>query len=209
MTALGFNGRHSVGDNANGRGDTVLRSENVHGSLRHYDHLVAEISDRTYGLPLRLRWTRKDCMQCRYYRLGQLLQKQAQVIFVPTLRPLTPGKRRLAPNAIQAKLVLNVDGIGIRGIDRVRNRAVTFLVTLLNSPADLGAVRTQHVGLVNGCNATRGGGIRGTYRRDQISGKGRNTTSTRNGGRDEDYAYASDNTLGGPRRMIRRWCEHD
>ena len=97
----------------------------------------------------------------------------------------------VAPDPVEAELVLDVHRVGGRLVDRSGRPPVAGAVPLPDAPADLGAVRPSGVRLVDrGGNATDRwvGRLHGGH---EIGGEGGYAAATRYGGGDKSDAQES------------------
>src|SRR5256886_7676121 len=139
MPAARDDRRHAVLDHDGTLRDAVDVPEQPRRGLRHDDDPRAVLRDPAHGLAdLRFRLG-QDRVERGDDRLLQGFEKRHAVVVVNTV----------APDTVKTELVLEVDGVDGRFVDRSCDPAVAFLVPLLDAPPDVGPVGARRVRLVN------------------------------------------------------------
>src|SRR5207237_3896390 len=91
----------------------------------------------------------------------------------------------VAPDAVETKIMLQVDGVDRSLIYRARGAAVALFVALLDAPADIRPVCARGVRLVDRRSHATDRWVGCFYSRHQIGGKGCDSAAPGNSGSDE------------------------
>ncbi len=163
--------RHAVLDDRGLFRDVVDVPQEPRGGVTHdHDDVAAlrRVADRLQRPGLRS-W--RHGVQRDHHRLRQMLEEHREVIVVQTVMPLT----------VQAELVLDVDDVDARGVDRSRRITIGAPVLLADAPAHLRPVRPCGARLVDGDLDRADRGVRDLHGGEQIAGERGDAAAARHG----------------------------
>src|SRR4030081_2986271 len=175
MPSTRLDRRHAVLDYVRALLDPVHVGEQTGRGLCHDDDPRAVLRNTAHGFAdLRLRLGQHG-VERGDDRLLEGFEERHAVILVDAV----------PPNAVQTEFVLEIHGVDRRFIDRARGAAIALLIALLDAPADIRAVRTGRVGLVDRGSHTTYRRVGRLYGRHQICGKCRDSAAPGNSGSDK------------------------
>ena len=177
LTPVRLDHRHPVGNDPGRFGEAVVGGEDLNGARGHDDHLVAEGGDAPHRLADGRRRIGEDRVHGRHHRLAELLEEGPEMVLVGAVGHGAGDQARRRPDAVEAELVLHVDGVGIRAVDRSGGVAVGVGIALAYPPAHLGRVGPEHGRLLDGRDPAGDRWIGGADRGDEARREGGDAAS--------------------------------